>query len=230
MKMRLLIFCTALLTAFISNAQPGAQLRGGVNLANVTVSPNGGVDRANQLVNFQAGIIGDFGLGGPITFQPGLLLTAKGSKVENGTAGQAGYYKQTFNPLYLEVPANLVLKAPLGSTSKFFIGAGPYIAMGVGGQIKTEGTRLVTGNYSYERNITFSNDDPTTFNEEEGTGLGVVKRFDYGLNGTAGIEGTSMVFGVSYGLGMAKLQSGMDNGADNDNKHRVLSFTLGFKL
>jgi hypothetical protein len=230
MKMRLFCICTALFAAFSSDAQTGAQVRGGVNLSNVTVSPNGGVDRANQLVNFQAGIIGDLSLGGTISFQPGLLVTGKGSKVENGTAGQAGYYKQTFNPLYLEVPANLVLKAPLGSTSKFFVGAGPYIAMGIGGKTKTEGTRLVTGNYSFERNITFSNDDPTTFNQEEGTGLGVVRRFDYGLNGTAGIEGKSMVLSVGYGLGMAKLQSGTDNGADNDNKHRVLSFTLGFKL
>jgi hypothetical protein len=88
----------------------------------------------------------------------------------------------------------------------------------------------ITGNYSYTRDIKFSNDDPTTFNQEEGTGLGVIRRFDYGVNGTAGIEGKSLVLGVNYGLGMAKLQSGTNSSADNNNKNRVLSITLGLKL
>ena len=111
-----------------------------------------------------------------------------------------------------------------------FAGAGPYLAVGVGGKSKTEGTRAVLGNYSIEQDIRFSNDDPTTFNQEEGTGLNVVKRFDYGFNGTAGIEGKSIVLGVNYGLGLAKLQSGTNNNQDNNNKHRVMSFTLGFKF
>lgn len=229
---RIISISTALLFSAITlNAQTTPMIRGGVNLANVSVNENGRVDKANQLTSFQIGLVTDVALGSNnLSLQPGILLTGKGSKVESGTAGQAGYFKQTFNPLYVEVPVNLVVKAPLGTTTKFFVGAGPYLAMGVGGKVKTEGTRLVTGSYSYDRNIVFSNDDPTTFNEEEGTGLGVVRRFDYGVNGTAGIEGKTMVLGVNYGLGLAKLQSGMNDNADNNNKHRVLSFTLGFKF
>ena len=102
--------------------------------------------------------------------------------------------------------------------------------MGISGNVRTEGTRAITGNYSYERDVVFSNDDPTTFNQEEGTGLGVVRRFDYGLNGVAGIEGKSLILGVNYGYGLAKLQSGSNSGEDNNNKHRLLSFTLGFKF
>lgn len=232
MKIQILSFCAALImTGAVAQAQTTGQIRGGINLANVSVTPNGSVDKANRLTSFQVGVLADVPLGGNVFYlQPGLLFTGKGSKVESGTAGQAGYYKQTFNPLYMEVPVNLLLKTPLGSSSRFFVGAGPYLAMGVGGKSKTEGTRILTGNYSFERNIVFSNDDPTTFNEEEGTGLGVVKRFDYGLNGTAGIEGKSLVLGVNYGLGLAKLQSGSNSSADNDNKHRVLSVTLGFKF
>ncbi len=78
--------------------------------------------------------------------------------------------------------------------------------------------------------ITFSDDDPTTLSDEEGAGFGIIKRFDYGLNGTAGIEGKSIVLGINYGLGLAKIQSGGNSSQDNNNKHRVLSFTLGFKL
>jgi hypothetical protein len=81
-----------------------------------------------------------------------------------------------------------------------------------------------------ENSIVFSNDDPSTFSQEEGTGLGVLKRFDYGLNGGIGVEGRSAVISVNYGLGLAKLQSGSNSSGDNNNKHRVLSLTLGIKL
>jgi hypothetical protein len=81
-----------------------------------------------------------------------------------------------------------------------------------------------------ENNIEFSDDDPSTFGEEEGTGLGVLKRFDYGLNGVVGVEGKSLVLSAGYGLGLAKLQSGSNSSSDNNNKHRVLNFTVGFKL
>ena len=77
--------------------------------------------------------------------------------------------------------------------------------------------------------IDFSNDDPTT-QGEEGSGYGILRRFDYGLNGTVGFEGEKAMFSVNYGLGLAKLQSGADNNIDEKNKHRVLSFTVGFRL
>ena len=75
-----------------------------------------------------------------------------------------------------------------------------------------------------------SNDDPTTLSAEEGAGLGIMKRFDYGINGLAGIEFAKAVLSVNYGFGLAKLQSGSSSSSDNNNKHRVLSFTLGVKL
>lgn len=231
MKMKALTLTAALLVAGIFSQAQKAQLRGGINLANVSVTDNGGVDKANQLTSFQVGILTDISLGGSfLSLQPGLLYTGKGSKLQKGTAGQTGYFKQTFNPKYLELPVNLLFKAPIGSGSRFFVGAGPYLAVGIGGKTKTEGTNVLGVNYSREQDITFSNDDPTTFNEEEGTGLGVVRRFDYGLNGTAGIEGKGLVLGVNYGLGLAKLQSGSNSSADNNNKNRLLSFTLGFKF
>lgn len=219
-----------MIVGFTSFAQHG-QIRGGINLANISVTDGGRVDEANQLTTFQVGILTDISLGtNLLALQTGLLYTGKGAEVQKGTAGQAGYYKQTFNPRYIEVPANLLIKAPLGKVSRVFVGAGPYLAVGVSGKATTEGTLPVLGNYNYERDITYSNDDPTTFSEEEGTGFGVVRRFDYGLNGTAGIEGKNLILGINYGLGMAKLQSGTNNNTDNNNKHRVLSFTLGFKF
>jgi hypothetical protein len=204
-------------------------LKGGINFANVSVTDNGRVDEANMLTSFQLGLLGDVKLGGPVFFQPGVMFSGKGSKVQRGNAGSNGYFKQTFNPYYIEIPANVVFKLPLGAGGKLFAGAGPYLGIGVGGKVKTEG-KTVIGNYSNERNIRFSDDDPTTLSDEEGAGFGIVKRFDYGLNGTAGIEGRSIVLTANYGLGLAKLQSGSNNSVDHNNKHRVFSLALGFKL
>ena len=57
-----------------------------------------------------------------------------------------------------------------------------------------------------------------------------MKRFDYGFNGTVGVEGEKVLFSFNYGLGLAKLQSGTNNSTDDLNKHRVMNFAIGFKL
>ena len=62
------------------------------------------------------------------------------------------------------------------------------------------------------------------------SGFGIMKKFDYGLNGIAGVETKNMVWSAGYGYGLAKLQSGTASTADDKNKHRVISFTIGLKL
>ena len=212
-----------------TNAQKSSIiLRGGLNLANVSISESGRVDDAKTLTSFQAGFIGDFSLGQFVSLQPGLLVSGKGSKTQSGETSDANYFKATTNPIYLEVPLNLVFKFGANGGPNFFAGAGPYVAIGIAGKNKIEGKFLGTS-FSSEDDIVWSDDDPTTLNYEEGAGFGIMKRFDYGLNGTAGIDLKKAVISVNYGLGLAKLQSGSDNEDDN-NKHRVLSFTIGFKL
>lgn len=225
MKMRFVILCYALLLTGTAFAQ---QLKVGLNLANVSVTDNGRVEDANMLTSFHVGFVGNVGLGKVVAFQPGILFTGKGAKTQSGDPSSANYYKATSHPYYIEVPVNLVFKAPIGIGS-LFVGAGPYAAVGIGGKNKAEGKYLGVG-FESARSIQFSDDDPTTLNYEEGAGFGIMRRFDYGLNGVAGIEGKSTIISVGYGLGLAKLQSGANNSEDNNNKHRVLSFSVGFKL
>ncbi|HTD93152.1 MAG TPA: porin family protein [Chitinophagaceae bacterium] len=219
MKPKKIILLATLLSMFAvcSYAQKSsAIIRGGVNFANVSNKDNGGYDDSKMLTSWQAGVIGDFNLTEFLAIQPGLLYSSKGIKFEgNGET-------LTFNPQYLELPVNLVFKTPTGAT-KFFAGAGPYVAMGVGGKFKGEGT------VDFERKIDFSDDDPLT-GEEEDAGAFKVRRFDYGLNGLVGMEVSNLVFTANYGLGLAKIQSGSNSSADDANKHRVLSLTLGFKF
>jgi outer membrane protein with beta-barrel domain len=228
-KLLLIVLFAFTLSKSAFSQQSRAIVKAGVNLANVSTTNDGNIDDANMLTSFQVGIVGDIHVTSLLYFQPGLVFTGKGSKIQIGRPEENLYAKQTSNPYYIEVPANLVVKLPFNSESHFFIGAGPYGAIGVAGKAKTDMTVLGFSS-STDNKIEFSNDDPSTFGQEEGTGLGVLKRFDYGVNGIIGIEGKKLVLSAGYGLGLAKLQSGSDSGEDNNNKHRVLSFTIGVKL
>lgn len=210
-------------------AQSDIYLKGGLNLANVSITDNGGIDDANTLASFQVGFVGDISLPKFISIQPGLLVSGKGTKTQSGNVGDANYYRATSNPIYLELPVNIVFRAPLqGMKSSFFIGAGPYVSMGFAGKRKASGS-VFGVDFNSEGNVEFSDDDPTT-SGEEGAGFGIMKRWDYGLNGLLGFQGERAFVAVNYGHGLAKLQSGTTNGEDNNNKHRVLSFVVGFRL
>ena len=230
MKMKIVCIAASFFIAASSiQAQKcSAILKGGVNFANVSINDDGDIDDAKSLTSFQVGLIGDIHIAPFLSFQPGILFTGKGTKTESGSTSDATYYRATTNPYYIEIPANLVFKTPTGPV-KFFAGAGPYLAIGVAGKNTSDGKIFGTSFHS-ENKIEWSNDDPSTLDYEEGAGFGIMKRFDYGLNGLAGIEFTKAVLSVNYGLGLAKLQSGTNSSDDNDNKHRVVSITLGVKL
>jgi hypothetical protein len=228
--MKYILLMTVLCTgSFYSSAQSGVRFQTGINISNVTRS-NGSIDEANMLSSFHAGLVADFQVASSVYFQPGLIYGGKGSKIQSGTPGTNGYYKQTFNPYYIDMPVNLVVKTPSTGAGRFFIGAGPYISIGIRGKTKTEGQTVLGTTYNLSSDLVFSNDDPSTFNEEEGAGFGVIKRFDYGANAVAGFEGKSMVLSVGYGFGLAKISSGTNQSTGDDNKHRVISINLGLKL
>jgi hypothetical protein len=224
-----ILFAIALCFSGLFVSAQNAYLRGGVNFANVSYNDAGEVDDAKMLTSFHVGIMGDWTIAKVFGIQTGLLFTGKGSKIQNGNPNDLTYYKATTNPLYIELPVNAVIKLPLSGDGAFFVGAGPYIAMGIAGKRKIEGKYGGVA-FSSKQKIEFSNDDPTTFDEDEGAGLGVMKRFDYGVNGTAGFQFKGGMIGVNYGYGLAKLQAGSGSSEDNRNKHRVLAISLGIKL
>lgn len=229
MKFKILSLFAVLLATGSVMAQ-SVHIKAGLNLANISISDNGSVDDAKKLTSFQVGLVGDIPLGSEmISLQPGILYTGKGSKTQSGSSTSSTYSIQTFNPKYVEIPANVVFKVPFSKYGRVFAGAGPYLGIGVAGKNKVEGSFAGVA-YSGEKAIKFSNDDPTTTSEDEGAGYGIMRRFDYGLNGIAGIETSNTVFSVNYGYGLAKLQSGTNSASSDINKHRVLSFSVGFKF
>ena len=213
-------------TAPTSKPNPGGiYIKGGLNLANITTSADGRVDEAKMLTSFHAGIMNDMPLGDAFSFQAGLMLTGKGSKTEINTTSVN--YKLTSNPLYLELPVNFVFKVPFGNGNRLFLGAGPYVAMGIGGKTKGEYESL-GGRTEYEKDIEFNNDDPFTTGQEDAS-VNKLRRFDYGANALAGFETGKFLIGLNYGYGLAKIASTQAND-DDQNKHRVWSISLGIQL
>jgi hypothetical protein len=224
MKTKILVLIPLLILTLSAQAQI---LKIGVNSANVTITNDGDIDEARSLTTFQAGVLLNVKFLPFISFQPGILFTGKGTKTQSGETTDPNYFRATSNPFYVEVPANFLFKTP--GPIKVFFGGGPYIAMGIAGRNKTEGKFLGVA-FNSEEDIIWSDDDPSTLGYEEGSGFGIMKKFDYGVNGLAGIETKNIILSLNYGLGLAKLQSGSGSGEDDKNKHRVITFGVGIKL
>lgn len=211
-----------------SNAQL-VYVQGGLNLANISTTSSGHTEDNNMLPTFNAGITGRFGLSKTVDLESGVLLTGQGSKAESYFNGGANYVKTRFNPIYVQVPLNLVILAPLDKRNGLFFNAGPYIAIGVGGKSKTD-SKIGALTSSSSSSIKFSNDDPFT-SEQDDAAYDKLKRFDYGLNFGGGFQFQHLILKVNYGLGLAKINSTESNNtADDKNKYRTLSVSVGIPL
>ena len=204
-------------------------VQGGLNLANITKNSEGQTEKNNMLPTFNAGVMARFGLSEAVDLESGLLLTGRGAKAETYFNGGNDYVKAKFNPLYVELPVNLVINVPLASQTKLFFTGGPYVAMGVGGKSKLN-TKFGAIETSSEETIKFNDDDPTT-SQQEDAAYNKLKRFDYGLNLGAGFDLGKFLLKANYGFGLAKINSTESNNSDNDkNKYRTLSISVGIPL
>ncbi|MEO7445878.1 MAG: porin family protein [Ferruginibacter sp.] len=203
-------------------------LQAGVNLANISTTNDGKTEKNNTLTTFNAGFMGRFGLSDAIDFESGLLVMGQGSKAETYFSGQ-DYVKSKFNPIYIQLPLNVVIKVPLQKTTSLFFNAGPYVAVGIAGKSRTESS-IGLFKSTMEESIHFSNDDPFT-SQQDDAGYNKLKRFDYGVNAGGGLDLGKVILKANYGLGLAKINSTQpDNGVNDKNKYRTVSLSVGIPL
>lgn len=232
-KMFALALCVGLYNASIAQVY----VQGGLNLANISNEKSGTAEDNNMLTTFNAGILGRFNLSTTFDIETGLLLDGRGSKAETyfTSSMDDNYVKTKFNPLYLEVPLNLIVRLPLDNTinsttkSNIFFNAGPYAAMGIAGKSKLE-TKVFGASSSSTSDIKFSNDNPFT-SEQDDAAYDKLKRFDFGLNVGGGIDLGKILLKVNYGMGFTKINSTeSDNSKDGRNKYRNLSLSIGIPI
>ncbi len=227
MKKMTAVFIVSLMATIGVKAQTYVQ--GGLNLANITSTNDGQTQSNNWLPTFNVGIMSRFGLSHTFDLESGLLFTGKGAKATS-TFG-SDYVTSKFNPLYLEVPLNAVLKLPLSANAKsnVFFHAGPYIAVGVAGNSTTD-TQLGGVQSHSSSAIKFSNDNPFT-SQQDDAAYNKLKRFDYGINLGGGIDFGKLLLKANYGFGLAKINSTESNNSVNSkNKFRTFSISVGIPL
>lgn len=208
-------------------------VQGGLNLANITKTKDGQTEKNNLLPSFNAGFMGRFGISNVFDLESGVLLTGKGSKAETyfTSATDDNYVKTKFNPIYVEVPLNAVVKFPLETktNSNIFVHAGPYVAIGIAGKSKRD-SKIIGVTSSSSNNIKFNNDDPFT-SEQDDAAYDKLKRFDYGLNFGGGIDFGKLILKANYGVGLAKIGSTQSNNSvDDRNKYRTFSISAGIPI
>ncbi|MEO7043830.1 MAG: porin family protein [Ferruginibacter sp.] len=231
--MKKLLTALVLMSFFTAVHAQKIYVQGGLNLANISNNNNGSASNNTILPTFNAGAMVTFGISPVFDLATGLLFTGKGAKSDtyaNANDHSANYVKAKFNPYYIELPLNAQVKFPLsGKKSSIFISAGPYIAVGVAGKIKTE-TNLLGSVTNTSSDIKFDNNSPSQSGQPN-SNYNELKRFDYGANFGAGIDFGHFILKAGYGLGLAKISSAQTNNNANDkNKYRTLSFSVGIPL
>lgn len=225
------LLAAAFAFAVLTSAKAQVYIQGGVNLANITQTTSGQTEDNNMLTSFNAGILGRFGLSKVVDLESGLLFTGKGSKAQTYYTSSTtdNYVITKFNPYYIEVPLNLVVKVPLQKTHGLFFHAGPYAAIGVAGKSTSDAKIIGISSHS-ENDIKFANDDPFTSRQEDASYY-KLKRFDFGVNVGGGFDLGKLLLKVNYGYGLTKINSTESNNASDDkNKYRTLSFSVGVPI
>lgn len=217
-KKKLLVFSLLLFAGTSAFSQIRVGLKGGLNLADMKYEPKdqtSGTPDARSLLSFHAGLIVDVPLVQGLALQPGIMLEGKGSKVEN--VGSNWSFTQKVNPLYLEVPVNVLFKPTIGTGTKLYFGLGPYFAWGVGGKISYSGN---IGNFNgyTDKVIKFGN------NSDD-----YLKSTDMGANVLAGFEFSSgLLVGAQYGISLTNNAPDGSNNANKILRNKVLSFSVGY--
>lgn len=195
-----------------SFAQTTYGIRGGLNLADISLKASGiGIDATNMKPGFHIGAFMDHLLSNTFAFETGLMLETKGSKIKGSTIGGASGEAVT-NIWYLDIPINLKASYDLGGVGIYGL-FGPYIGVALSAKDKYTGSFVdLSGMKEYDNKIGNSDTDD-------------LKRMDFGLTMGAGVEIDKFQFGAGYDLGLANIQPGGDS--DNFIKNRVFKISAG---
>ena len=177
----------------------------GLNFSNMSAKSDlGNADEIYKTkIGFHIGVTAEVPLSANLYFEPALLFSTKGFKIDETLA------KGSTNLNYLELPLNLLYKFDVGSL-KLFALAGPYVGFAMSGKTKADGIDDITLKIGT--------------NKEEDS----IKPLDFGANFGAGVEISNITVGLQYGLGLANIATNTDGGLSVKNK--VFGVSVGYKF
>lgn len=225
MKKALLTLSFFSFLVFAATAQDDDKLvklgiRAGANYNTIVGKDFGGENVSNSYkVGYHAGITADLYVFPGFYLQPGLIYTTKGAMKE------ANNIKSTSNISYIELPVNVLLKLGMGN-GKLLIGAGPYAAYGINGNLKSKAGSSTT---TLDANFTNTISAADVLNGN----LYNVRRWDYGVNALAGYEFASgFNFQLNAQLGLKKLNPEIESVTVDKTsiKHFGVGLSVGYKF
>lgn len=190
-------------------------VRAGVNFQNINGRDASDDKLENKLVpRFHIGANAEIPIAPEFYVQPGLLFSTKGTKFDEGYAGNP-----KLNLSYIEVPVNLLYKPTLGA-GKLLVGFGPYVAYGIGGKLKTDGDDT---DVKFKGKVKVG-DDPN---------LVYFKPFDAGANFLFGYEFANRFSAqLNAQLGLVNINSDYDGIPDTDARSANTGFgvSVGYRF
>lgn len=193
-----------------AQGQPlGIGLKAGVNFPKYNFSGDNSSDETKSTTNFHVTAFLDAPLSTYFSVQPGISLQGKGAKYLEGTLF-GNEYEVTQNTMWVEVPVNFVAKLPTAHIGHIFLGAGPYVGVGLSGdnKISSDESSAEFGDFKFGKNET-------------------QKGFDFGVNFIGGYQlANGLQINAGYGLGLLDIMP--ENSGSVKQTNRVWSAGIGF--
>jgi len=181
-------------------------LRAGLGFASQSIE-NPDIVSTNSVTTYYISAFADISVKG-FYIQPGIGIVGKGVKeFQNAQTN-------TITLTYLDIPVTALYKFDLPTLGKIYIGAGPYVSMGLSGNNQLESINTVSGS-----NVSFGNDLD-------------YKKMEYGLNFTTGLElNNHLTLNMKYSLGLNNIASDIPTDVNTSSvKNRIFTIGLGFWL
>jgi len=179
------------------SSQVKYNVQAGLNISEMTNS----IVSTSSKLGLRAGLGLNYNFSKLFSVDPSLLIVSKGFRQPDLS------YK--VSPLYLQLPINATLNLPLTNDIKILVGAGPYVAYGVGGKgiMKVESGEILDEQPLFSNNML----SMTTYKN----------RFDAGLNANIGVMFGDIVIYIGGDFGFIPV-----NELDFDTKNYNSSFYL----
>jgi hypothetical protein len=234
---------TLLLAGTAAQAQTTFGVRLGLNSSNINYKVDDSQDEmpdSKRLLGPQVGVVMNAQFGN-LSVQPALLYSMKGDKLsekdtETQAVGSNTYtysydIKSTRRLSYLELPVNFVYSLN-GEEGGFQVFAGPYVGLGIGGEVDytvkfsetLNGQVTESGSESESLKIKYAN----KYGDDEDSEY--VRTLDAGLNFGVGYKTGPFQAQLGYGLGLANLIPADEDGTKSKDKamNRNIQFNLTY--
>jgi hypothetical protein len=225
MKKLLALLFTALSMQVFAQL-PSIGVKGGVNFASMqasgiqanVIAGTNTLAKSGTVTSFNVGVFVDVKLG-HFSLQPAVNFTGKGGTFNGFTGtfpnGSKSEVETKYNLYYVQVPVNLVYHIPFVA-GEFYLGAGPFVSMGVYGKKKQSADNNNNGTHTI-----ISSSDKIMFGDN-----GDMRSDEYGAGAIAGIKlKGGLLFNLNYDLGLSNIAP---NNTGNKFKNRIVGASIGF--